>query len=239
MTKKLIGIVGNTLTSNTMFGDMERAYVNATYVKGVLSAGGVPVIIPCFGDGDVIERQVEMCDGFLFSGGGDISPSLYGEEPNSKLGQIDPQIDRFQLKLYLAAEKTGKPVLGICRGLQIINTARGGTLYQDINGQIPDSIQHLQSGKRTHSVHKALVDQDSTLFEIVGTREVAVNSLHHQSVRLLGRDLKISAKAGDGVVEAIESDSGQKILGVQWHPEDMFDHANEMKALFQWLVNQA
>ena len=239
MDKKVIGIVGNTLVSNTPFGDMERAYVNSTYVKGILRAGGVPLIIPCFGDLDVIQRQAEICDAFVFSGGGDIDPSQYGEEPDCRLGEIDPVIDAFQLSLYEEVEKFGKPVLGICRGLQIINTVREGDLYQDINNQISDSYQHVQSGKRTHSVHKVIVDEKSMLFEIMEQPELAVNSLHHQSIRKLGRGLRISARAGDGVVEAIESVSGEKIIGVQWHPEDMIDSSEVMNNLFQWLVNQA
>lgn len=237
MDKKVIGIVGNTLISNTPFGDMERAYVNSAYVKGVLRAGGLPVIIPCFGDPDVISGQVEICDGFLFTGGGDIDPSQYGEEPDSRLGEIDPELDAFQLSLYVEVEKSGKPVLGICRGLQIINTARQGNLYQDINNQIPNSYQHLQSGKRSHSVHKVAVDEGTKLYGILGQSEVSVNSLHHQSIRQLGKGLKVSAKAGDGVIEAIES--GDKIIGVQWHPEDMIDSSEVMNVLFQWLVNQA
>lgn len=240
MGKKVIGIVGNTLVSHTpMFGDMERAYVNSTYVKGVLRAGGLPVIIPCFGDSDVIERHVQVCDAFLFSGGGDIDPSLYGEEPNSRLGAIDPELDDFQIKLYLAAEKAEKPILGICRGLQIINTAREGSLYQDIHDQIPQAIQHLQEGKRSHSVHKAFIEAGTQLADVIGLPVVSVNSLHHQSVRLLGAGLKVTAKAGDGVIEAIESESKQKIIGVQWHPEDMIDQSEVMNNLFNWLVEQA
>ena len=239
MNKKVIGIVGNTLVSNTPLGEMERAYVNSTYVKGVLRAGGVPLVIPCFGDLDVIKRQAEICDAFLFSGGGDIDPSQYGEEPDSRLGEIDPAIDAFQLKMYAEVEKSGKPVLGICRGLQIMNTVRGGNLYQDINKQIPDSYQHLQSGKRSHSVHKAVLEENSKLKGILGKAEVSVNSLHHQSIRKLGKGLRVSARAGDGVIEAVESDTGQPIIGVQWHPEDLIDTSEVMNKLFQWLVNQA
>ncbi len=237
MDKKVIGIVGNTLISNTPFGDMERAYVNSAYVKGVLRAGGLPVIIPCFGDPDVISSQVEICDGFLFTGGGDIDPSQYGEEPDSRLGEIDPELDTFQLSLYVEVEKSGKPVLGICRGLQIINTARQGNLYQDINNQIPNSYQHLQSGKRSHSVHKVAIDEGTKVHGILGQSEVSVNSLHHQSIRQLGKGLTVSARAGDGVIEAVES--GDKIIGVQWHPEDMIDSSKVMNNLFQWLVNRA
>jgi putative glutamine amidotransferase len=239
MDKKVIGIVGNTLVSNTPFGEMERAYVNSTYVKGVLRAGGVPLIIPCFGDPDVIKRQVEICDAFLFSGGGDIDPSQYGEEPDCRLGEIDPTIDDFQLSLYAEVEKSGKPVLGICRGLQIINTVKGGNLYQDINNQIPNSYQHIQSGKRTHSVHKVAVEESTKLYHIIGEAEVSVNSLHHQSIRELGQGLRVSARAGDGVIEAVESDSEEKIIGVQWHPEDMIDTSEVMNNLFQWLVDQS
>lgn len=238
-TKKVIGIIGNALVAHTdMFGDVTRAYVNSNYVQAVLQAGGLPMIIPPYGDIDIIETYARVCDGFLFSGGNDLDPSLYNEEPMKNIGAFSPDLDSVQLMMFRVFEKTHKPILGICRGLQIINVAREGSLYQDIPDQIPESIQHVQKGSRNHEFHKVMIDSQSQLAEIMNLPLVSVNSLHHQSVKKLGNDLKITAKASDGVIEAIES-SDNKIIGVQWHPEDMIYDSKVMNNLFTWLVDHA
>ncbi|MCT4563227.1 MAG: gamma-glutamyl-gamma-aminobutyrate hydrolase family protein [Maledivibacter sp.] len=240
MKKTVIGIVGNTLKTITeISGEIERAYVNRSYVRAVERAGGIPIIIPCTGNVKIIEAQVSLCDGFLFTGGEDIDPNQYGEGPCLKLGPIKPELDMFQLTFFKIVQKLDKPILGICRGLQVINTGLGGTLFQDIECQCKDVYQHFQTGGRSHSVHKIQLSEGSVLKNIFQSVNLSVNSLHHQSVKKLGKGLKVCAGSEDGIIEAIESDMGKKIIGVQWHPEEMIDSTPEMNKLFDWLIKES
>ncbi|MCT4605949.1 MAG: gamma-glutamyl-gamma-aminobutyrate hydrolase family protein [Marinisporobacter sp.] len=240
MKKIVIGIVGNTLKTPTkIYGEIDRFYVNRSYVRAIERAGGIPSIIPCIGNTKIIEAQASLYDGFLFTGGEDIDPKQYGEEPYVQLGPIKPELDTFQLELFKAVQKLNKPILGICRGLQVINIGLGGTLFQDIESQCKDVYQHVQTGGRSHSIHKICLSEDSVLKNIFHTDNLSVNSLHHQSVKELGKELKICAVSKDGITEAIESNMGKKIIGVQWHPEDMIDSALEMNKLFDWLIKES
>ena len=236
MAKSVIGILATICINNKeMFPGTEINYVNNHYIQAVEKAGGVPVIIPVVSDEEVIENQIKNVDGIIIPGGYDVNPQCYGEEPQQELGFIFPEVDKFHLKSIEYCKKYNKPLLGICRGMQIINVAFGGSLYQDlsyINGCI---IKHVQNSKRNATSHTVDVVQNSHLYKIIGDK-VMTNSFHHQSVKKVAPGFKVSAVAKDGVVEAIESENDDFILGIQWHPEEMFQDSEAMLNIFKELI---
>jgi len=190
-----------------------------TYVQAVMRAGGLPMIVPVGLEEDV-EQLIEMFDGLLLSGGNDINPMLFNEEPHEYLGVVSPSRDSSELELARRMLKTGKPILGICRGIQVLNVAVGGTLYQDLYKQNDSPIlQHIQKAPNTHCSHYVQLDKGSLLESIAGSERIQVNSYHHQSLKEVPSVFKVTAVASDGIVEAIESTDEQFVLGVQWHPE--------------------
>ena len=202
-------------------------------------AGAVPFIIPVSSDLEKTKKLIDLCDGLLFPGGEDIDPSYYGENPHPNLGEIRPEVDEFLFHSLLYAQEQRKPALGICKGMQMMVVASGGSLYQDIYSQREEeTFLHCQSGRRTYGVHQVQIDKDSRLFQILETEQIATNSMHHQSVRTLGKGLHLSAHTEDGIVEAVESLDG-RLIGVQWHPEEMVPESDAMKRLFKNLVQRA
>ena len=202
-------------------------------------AGAVPFIIPVSSDLEKTKKLIDLCDGLLFPGGEDIDPSYYGENPHPNLGEIRPEVDEFLFHSLLYALEQRKPALGICKGMQMMVVASGGSLYQDIYSQREEeTFLHCQSGRRTYGVHQVQIDKDSRLFQILETEQIATNSMHHQSVRTLGKGLHLSAHTEDGIVEAVESLDG-RLIGVQWHPEEMVPESDAMKRLFKNLVQRA
>lgn len=221
------------------FGDVTRQYINAAYISAVEDAGAVPFIIPVSSDLEKTKKLIDLCDGLLFPGGEDIDPGYYGENPHKNLGEIRPEVDKFLFHSLLYALEQRKPALGICKGMQMMVVATGGSLYQDIYSQREEeTFLHCQSGRRTYGVHQVQIDKDSRLFQILETEQIATNSMHHQSVRTLGKGLRLSAHTEDGIVEAVESLDG-RLIGVQWHPEEMVPESGAMKRLFQNLVQRA
>lgn len=193
-----------------------------TYTDAIVAAGGVPFIIPVVEDESVLRALYDRLDGLLISGGGDIDPSQYGETPQPGLGATDPLRDDVELPLARWAIEDGKPLLGICRGLQVINVASGGTLYQDIPSQIKTQLVHDSSFTRqdwTFMAHDLELDSESKLADIFGITCFPTNSLHHQSLKAIGRGLRAVGWAPDGVVEAVEGEGEQFLIGVQCHPE--------------------
>lgn len=221
------------------FGDVTRQYINAAYISAVEDAGAVPFIIPVSNDLEKTKKLIDLCDGLLFPGGEDIDPGYYGENPHKNLGEIRPEVDKFLFHSLLYALEQRKPALGICKGMQMMVVATGGSLYQDIYSQREEeTFLHCQSGRRTYGVHQVQIDKDSRLFQILETGQIATNSMHHQSVRTLGKGLRLSAHTEDGIVEAVESLDG-RLIGVQWHPEEMVPESGAMKRLFKNLVQRA
>ncbi|PDW00080.1 gamma-glutamyl-gamma-aminobutyrate hydrolase family protein [Candidatus Chloroploca asiatica] len=200
-----------------------------TYVDAVLKAGGAPLLIPPVQDEHVLRTLYDQLDGLLLAGGGDLSPALYGAEPHEKLGLLDPLRDGAEMPLARWALAEGKPVFGICRGIQVLNVARGGTLYQDIPSELITDLQHDISYARedwTHMAHELHLAPDSQLAYLLGTEQLAINSLHHQAVRTIGAGLRPVGWAPDGVVEALEGTGEAFVLGVQCHPEALQAHAD-------------
>ena len=213
------------------------SYVRADmdYVSGVAQAGGTPVVLPPITE--VAEEMVQEIDGLLLSGGSDLDPSYYGEDPLPELGVTVPGRDAFEMTLLEHALRRGIPVFGICRGMQVLNVALGGTLYQDLPSQLhPDLIAHRQQSPKWQWTHEVEVDGDSHVAGIMGTTELRVNSYHHQAIKDLAEPLVAVAHASDGVIEIVESRNFSKrwLVGVQWHAEAMRDvEGSEHRNLFE------
>ncbi|MEA3356262.1 MAG: gamma-glutamyl-gamma-aminobutyrate hydrolase family protein, partial [Candidatus Bipolaricaulota bacterium] len=205
----------------TSISEDEKSFrLKRGYVEAVAEAGGIPVILPY---SQVEVEEVGDCiDGLLLSGGSDIDPMYFGEEPKHRLLKIDPHRDRFEFALTRLFLKENRPILGICRGIQVLNIAGGGNIYQDVEIQLKDTLRHRQDGPYWHPTHRVTIRRDTLLFELLGEEEIRVNSFHHQAIKNISPHFIVSAKATDGIVEAIERSSGGFQLGVQWHPETMW-----------------
>lgn len=235
--KPVIGLTGNFAEGETRL--VER------YYKGIAEAGGVPVVIPPLADKDVIINTLDSLDGLMLTGGGDINPLWAGEEPSPRLHSINRERDEAELLAVRLAYNRQIPMLGICRGIQVLVTALDGEVEQDIAegmqaGRLTPGghalLKHSQDADRREPTHTVIIEKDSALYGIYGTGTLAVNSFHHQSVRKCGARFKVTAVAPDGVIEAIESSEYKSIMGVQWHPEWLEDSG---PALFGWLVGRA
>lgn len=231
-TLPVIGITGNYT--------QETCTLAEGYYQSVLKAGGIPFIIPPFYETDRLGELLDRLDGIIFSGGGDINPLLLGEEPIKELHSITPERDQQELLLARLAYDRQIPMLGICKGIQIINAALGGTLYQDIHTQMEGiRIKHNQDQDRRYPSHQVTISRGSILEKIFGT-ELAVNSFHHQACKSAAPGLKVTAMSSDGVIEAIESDEFKSIMGVQWHPETyILRNSTEMLPIFDWLISES
>ncbi|MDR0757406.1 MAG: gamma-glutamyl-gamma-aminobutyrate hydrolase family protein, partial [Tannerella sp.] len=217
------------------------AVLKASYIQAILKAGGVPALIPVMTDGAALREIVAGLDGLVMTGGEDVDPQWYGESPRQQLGEVDPERDRYDIKLVKLAADRNIPILGICRGEQLINVAFGGSLIQDIPTQAPHStINHSQDEERRVGTHTVNICPDSRLHEIVKAENILVNSFHHQAVKVVAPGFEAVAFSDDGITEAIESTEGRSILGVQWHPEHMAVAGNEiMTDTFRHLVSEA
>mgnify|MGYP001026069406 FL=1 len=213
----------------------ERYSLPVQYVEAVTAAGGFPVLIPCSEAIDA-PAAVDMVDGLLLPGGGDVDPIRFGEEPIVGVGSIDPVADAVEIDLYNAFLDARKPVLGICRGCQLMNIAAGGDIYQDIFVQTGTKLQHRQTAPDWHPTHTVRVTPGTLLARIVGAGELRVNSFHHQGVRRVADSLFASAAASDGIVEAVEHRTARFVLGVQWHPERTFRRESRDRAIIEAFV---
>lgn len=211
--------------------------LNLTYPTAIERAGGIPVIIPPL-QPDAIAALLGGLDGLLLTGGPDLHPSAYGQTPHEQLGPTEQEIDVFELALVDAAQREGLPVLCICRGLQALNVARGGTLVQDLPAMRPSDIGHRQAQPGRIPTHAVSLRRDSRVASLLGRDTLLVNSFHHQAIDRLGRDLRVVGRAPDGVVEAIEATDGQFIIGVQWHAESLVEN-DEQQTLLQAFVRAA
>jgi len=206
------------------------------YVKGVVEAGGVPMVIPPSLSLRAAEALLDGLDGLLLSGGPDLDPVYYGEGPIPELGRTLPEWDALEMALLRLALQRRMPIFGICRGMQILNVALGGTLYQDMPSQLGvDVLNHWQTTPKCQSTHEVEVLDDSYLAKITDRQTIEVNSYHHQGIKDLADTLTVTARSADGVIEALESRnfSEQWLVGVQWHPEGLRDPGNEHRNLFE------
>ncbi len=234
MTVPVIGIT----TSRTDAGGDSYACL-AAYAQAVAAGGGAPVLLPYGFEERLLRRLFDSLDGLLLAGGGDVDAQSYGARPTSELRGVDPARDHQEILLARWAAREGKPLLGICRGLQVINVALGGTLYQDIHGECPNALDHDQPKTPPGQVdHPVLIEPGTRLGALVGSARLDANSSHHQAVKDLAPDVRLAARAPDGVIEAIELTGHPFGLAVQWHPERLIDRP-EMLALFCGLTRAA
>ncbi|HHY46339.1 MAG TPA: gamma-glutamyl-gamma-aminobutyrate hydrolase family protein [Firmicutes bacterium] len=233
----------------------DRFYVNADYVRSVAAAGGIPVVLPhmlppCGASPDAMELAIHnylsSFDGLLLSGGGDVDPALYGEQPHPELDGVDRERDAFEIALARAARGMEIPVLAICRGIQVLNVSAGGTLIQDISDQVPCSIMHDAGDRisRSDVSHPVRVVPDSILGRIIEVQgcepEIWVNSLHHQAIKEVAGGFRVVALSSkDGIIEAIEALDHPFCVGVQWHPEAMTVRDETSRKLFAEFIRAA
>ncbi len=213
-------------------------YVRDNYTRSVYRAGGLPIILPMpSADPAVLDDYLASVHGLLFTGGEDVHPKHYGESVRAGCGEIDPDRDDFELGLVNRGLERGIPTFGICRGIQLMNVACGGTLFQDLDERPGTRPEHrTKREERGQLRHGVRVLQDTRLREIVGSEEVKVTSTHHQLINRLGTGLRVSALGDDGIIEGLERPDHPFFLAVQWHPERMADRHPNQLALFQALV---
>lgn len=218
--KPIIGITSNI--------DSTAHTLQNTYVQAVIAGGGIPFIIPTGVENDV-QQITALLDGLIISGGGDMDPHLFNEEPWPQLGNVTPERDSIELELVKHMLSLDKPILGICRGHQVLNVAFGGTLYQDITSQcITPLLQHEQKAKRDHRSHAVHLVKGTILGSIANSEVIMVNSFHHQALKDVPLPLVISGKSSDGIIEAVESPNHNFVVGVQWHPEALMDNEDQV-----------
>lgn len=216
--------VAVSATSDTRLGGAHRVRLNSAYVTSLESAGLVPLIVPPLSNDAAASAIVSRVDGLVLTGGEDVDPALYGQPRAEKSGAPNQNRDRTEIALIRAARELGKPILAICRGPQILNVALGGTLIQDIPSEVPGALEHNPQDERALRVHDVTIDPGSLIAKAIGETSITVNSLHHQSIKDVAPGLRVTARAPDGIIEGVESDSDEWwVMAVQWHPEEMND----------------
>ncbi len=234
-----IGITPD-VTLTTPDSPQPKYELKTAYAEAVLRAGGLPFVLPYSDDRLVVEAYLDRVSGVLVSGGGfDVPPDFYGEQPREGLGPLKPERSHFELMLVKGALARNLPVLGICGGMQLLNVALGGTLFQDLARELPEAKPHQQSHDRTHPHHPIEVKEGSLLAECVGKGQLMVNSTHHQAVKSTGEKLTVTATAPDGVIEAVEARAYAFAVGVQWHPELLIENVPPNLGLYRGFVTRA
>ena len=237
MVAPLIGIT----TSITVGTVPERAYVNGAYVRAVQAAGGIPVLLTPHFTPEVQAALWQRLDGLVLTGGGDIEPGRFGEARHPTVDEVSPARDDLEIDLTRRAVAENVPLFAICRGIQLLNVALGGTLVQDLASEWPNALPHSQKAPRTQPTHAVKVMGEGThLGRVLGALELEVNSMHHQAIKQLGEGLREVAWAPDGVVEGVEMPGDDRfVLGVQWHPEELVSHDQAARNLFTAIVDAA
>jgi putative glutamine amidotransferase len=244
VSRPVIGIATQTLEA--IPGKLPHCWVmGQRYVRALVAAGAVPWLIPLLPQDDTTLRAVyNYLDAIFLTGGVDVDPAAYGEERHELCDRSDPARDWTEMALIRWALAEHKPVLGVCRGIQMINVACGGTLYQHIADQCPTAIKHdyfptVPQYARDFLAHPVRVDGDSRLGRLLGESSVQVNSMHHQGIKRLAPGLRASAFAPDGLIEGVESANGTYLIGVQWHPEELAEAHPPMNRLFTDFIQAA
>ncbi len=232
--KPLIGILTNILTVESgILAGTKRIYVNRDYVNSILRAGGTPILLPIISNEEAMCNQIEAVDAILISGGFDVHPHNYNEEPSHLLEAVSLERDEYEMAVIKHAYQLQKPIFGVCRGMQLINVVFGGTLYQDIANFFPNlSFQHTQKSNRDDVSHTVDIKQNSWLSSVFQKESLLTNSFHHQAIKNLASGFQATAWAKDGVIEGIEKIDGSFVAGVQWHPEMMTEKNADMHQLF-------
>lgn len=233
-----IAIPADTLTEATnIINERNAAFAPRPLIEAVVKSGGLPVIFPSV-EPELIPDYLDLFDGIIFAGGSDVDPTFYGEEPHQKLGPTYFKRDQFEIALVKAALDADKALMGICRGMQVINAALGGTIFQDLSEDPRQTLKHSQDAPGNFPSHHVNTEQGSRIAGLVGVRPY-VNSRHHQALNKIASPLKVTARADDQIPEAVESIDNDRILAVQWHPENIFKHYDYSQALFADLIQRA
>lgn len=238
MSKLRIAITADTYPYASDVTNLVRAPFTARGLVDIINElGALPIVLPDV-PGAKGEDYAEMFDALIIPGGPDADPSFFGEEPWMHIGMTNYKRDVFEAEIFKAFYKAGKPIFAICRGCQFINIMMGGSVYQDLATQNPDAyIRHSQGANGCYPTHHVTVEEGSCLYEALGGKAY-VNSRHHQGIKKVGEGLKVTAKAPDGVIEAIESAEGSQIVAVQWHPENMWQEHPEMRRIFAGFIDR-
>lgn len=230
MKKPIIGVTPLVDT------EKESLWMLPGYMDGVAQAGGLPIMLPLTENTDELRQLAALCDAFLFTGGHDVSPALYGEQALPVCAECSPARDAMETILLKEVLELDKPVLGICRGIQFINAALGGTLYQDLPTQKPSDIEHHQSAPYDVPIHTVTICKESPLHELLQLETLPVNSYHHQAIRELAPALKAMAISTDGLVEAVCLPQKRFVWAVQWHPEFAWRSDETCRKIFHAFV---
>ncbi len=231
MKKPVIGVLP------LVDADRDSYWMLPGYMEGVRQEGGLPLMLPLTDDPGEIRQLADLCDGFLFTGGQDVSPSVYGEETLPCCGETSAARDAMEIALLSAALEQGRPLLGICRGIQLINAALGGTLYQDLDSQLPGAAAHHQSPPYDAPAHTVTVLRDTPLHDLLRCDRLAVNSYHHQGVKTTAPGLSVMASAPDGLTEGVWLPDYPFCWAVQWHPEFSYETDPNSRAVFRAFVD--
>lgn len=218
--------------------EKDRIKIEPSYFEAIQKAGGIPILLPLHNDTKDLQDLLKCIDGIVFSGGPDVNPFYFNEEAIPECRVIVQERDRMELDLLPLVMQLKIPVLAICRGIQVVNIALGGDIYQDITAQTNTvtRIMHDQKAKRSTTVHKVQIAKDTLLERILDKGEIFVNSFHHQVVRKLGKDLIVAATSSDGLIEAVTMENYPFFLGVQWHPEDLYEVDKNAQKIFHEFI---
>ena len=224
--KPLIGITPLVDT------ERESLWMLPEYMDGIAEAGGLPIMLPLTDDAADIVRLTAMCDGLLFTGGHDVSPYIYKETPTPQCGECSAERDSMELVLLSEAMKQDKTVMGICRGIQFINAALGGTLYQDLPTEHPSAVEHHMTAPYDRAIHNVSILEGTPLHSLLGISSLGVNSYHHQAIRTLAPSLTAMAMSDDGLVEAVTHNTMRYLRAYQWHPEFAYKKDEASRRIF-------
>ena len=239
--RAIIGISSSLIIDHDgLFPGYERAYVNKDYIDAIIACDATPLVIPLTLDKEAIKHQVSLLDGLILSGGQDVNPHRYGQEPLPKLGIISDKRDEYEFILLEEAKAKNIAIMGICRGLQLINVFEGGTLYQDLDYMENSRLlKHSQGHDPSMLTHYVEIRKNTILRNVFKQPKIMVNTFHHQAIDKLADGFVISAASSDGLIEAIESTKMDCYFGVQWHPEMIFKSYENTRQLFEYFVNKA
>ncbi len=230
MKKSIIGVVP------LVDEEKESYWMLPGYMKGIMAAGAIAVMLPLTTNKEDIEQIAEQMDGFLFTGGQDVNPALYNEPKTKLCGASCNERDEMESMLFKKVYELDKPILGICRGIQIINALMGGTLYQDLPSEHTSTTEHHQKPPYDKPIHEVSVDVNSPLYDLLKTESLKVNSYHHQAIKTLGKGLKKMALSEDGLVEAVCAENKKFIWAFQWHPEFSFEVNEDSRKIFNEFI---
>lgn len=245
MEKPIIGIITDViLRDSSALSNFRSDYVTSAVIDSIQEAEGLPMVLPINTKKQIeenIDQYMEICDGFYFVGGADIDPQFYGEDPHWKSGPFDTEKDYFEIQIARRAYKEGKAILGNCRGIQLINVALGGTIYQDLESSSTEFfVKHENLDEENPArkpTHYVTIDKKSYLYPIIGER-VFVNSRHHQAIKEVSPHLEIVGRSNDGVIEVVQTRKNDQIVAVQWHPENLWKDNENMLGIYKNFIER-